>query len=357
MKIFEVIFDEGAKRVELSEIEERSQDPSIWEDRALAQELMKQKAKVEGDLKIIEDMTELIEEAELLLELARGEDDSGSAEEALTKAREGISTLKGLEIRRMLGGEHDKLNAIISINPGAGGTEAQDWADMLLRMYLRWAERQGFKTEIIDYQPGEEAGIKAATFTVSGDFAYGYLKAEVGVHRLVRISPFDAAKRRHTSFSSVVVYPEIEGDTDIEVLDSEIRVDTYRASGAGGQHINKTDSAVRITHLPTNIVVQCQNERSQHKNRATAMKVLKSRLYEERLKEEEAKMDGLHEKREIAWGSQIRSYVLQPYRMVKDHRTGIEVGNVDPVLDGEINQFIEGYLMKVSLRGGPGGSA
>ena len=212
-------------------------------------------------------------------------------------------------------------------------------------MYLRWAERKGYKTEIVDYLAGEEAGLKSVTFTVSGEFAYGYLKAEVGVHRLVRISPFDASKRRHTSFASVFVYPEVEEDIEIDINESDLRVDTYRSSGAGGQHVNKTDSAVRITHLPTGIVVQCQNERSQHKNRAMAMKILKARLYELKRKEEEEKMESLHEKREIAWGSQIRSYILQPYRLVKDHRTGIEVGNVDSVLDGGIDVFIEAFLL------------
>jgi peptide chain release factor 2 len=246
----------------------------------------------------------------------------------------------------MLGGENDTLNAIVSIHPGAGGTEAQDWAEMLMRMYTRWVERKGFKMEVLDYQPGEEAGVKSVTFTVSGEFAYGYLKAEVGVHRLVRISPFDANKRRHTSFVSVFVYPEIEDDVEVEINESDLRVDTYRASGAGGQHINKTDSAIRITHNPTGIVVQCQNERSQHKNRATAMKLLRARLYELKLREQEEKMEEFSkDKREIAWGSQIRSYVLQPYRLIKDHRTGIEAGNIDPVLDGDIDRFIEGFLL------------
>jgi len=260
--------------------------------------------------------------------------------------------MKAIEVRRMLGGEHDGLNAIVSIHPGAGGTEAQDWADMLLRMYSRWAEKRGFKMETLDYQPGEEAGIKSVTFTVSGEYAYGYLKAEVGVHRLVRISPYDANKRRHTSFVSVFVYPEIEEDVEVEINEADLRVDTYRASGAGGQHVNKTDSAIRITHLPTGIVVQCQNERSQHKNRATAMKLLRARLYELKLREQEEKMGEFHkDKRAIEWGSQIRSYVLQPYRLVKDHRTGIEIGNVDAVLDGGIDPFIEAYLMMSGASG------
>jgi peptide chain release factor 2 len=250
------------------------------------------------------------------------------------------------EIAALLSGEHDLVNAIISIHPGAGGVEAQDWAEMLMRMYLRWAEKSGYGREILDYQSGEEAGVKSVTFTVSGEYAYGKMKAEAGVHRLVRISPFDANKRRHTSFASVYVYPEVAEDIDISIDEKDLRIDTYRASSAGGQHVNKTDSAVRITHIPTNIVVQCQNERSQLKNKNVAMKVLRSRLYELRKKEHDEKLGKVvSEKKDIAWGSQIRSYVFQPYQMVKDHRTGMETGNVNAVMDGEIEQFIEAYLM------------
>jgi len=239
----------------------------------------------------------------------------------------------------------DRNNAIVSIHPGAGGIESQDWAQMLMRMYLKWAERHGFETQVVDSQPGEEAGIKSATLTVAGLYAYGYLKAEAGVHRLVRISPFDAKKRRHTSFSAMLVYPEIEEDITAEIDDDDIRIDTFRASGAGGQHVNKTSSAVRITHLPTGIVVTCQNERSQHKNKALALKILKAKLYDLRVGEQERKLEGIvGDKRDITWGSQIRSYILQPYRLVKDHRTGIEVGNVDAVLDGDIDIFIDAYL-------------
>jgi peptide chain release factor 2 len=253
------------------------------------------------------------------------------------------------EVAALLSGEHDVSNAIVSIHPGAGGTEAQDWAEMLMRMYLRWAEKNGYKTDILDYQAGEEAGVKSVTFTVSGPYAYGKLKAEAGVHRLVRISPFDASKRRHTSFASLFVYPEVEEDIDIQIDEKDLRIDTYRASSAGGQHVNKTDSAVRITHIPTGIVVQCQNERSQLKNKNVAMKVLRSRLYELRKKEQEEKMGKVvGEKKDIAWGNQIRSYVFQPYQMVKDHRTGYEVGNVNAVMDGEIEQFIEAYLLSAS---------
>jgi peptide chain release factor 2 len=250
------------------------------------------------------------------------------------------------ELTQLLGGPDDRRNAIVTLHPGAGGTEAQDWAEILLRMYLRWCDRRGFRNEILDYQPGEEAGVKSVTFNVTGDYAFGYLKAEAGIHRLVRISPFDANSRRHTSFASVFVYPEVDDDIKIEIDDDDLRVDTYRSSGAGGQHVNKTDSAVRLTHLPTGIVVACQNERSQHKNRAMAMKILKSRLYELELVKQKEKMESYHKtKKDIAWGSQIRSYVLAPYRLVKDHRTNVEVGNADAVLDGDIDQFIEAYLM------------
>ncbi len=255
--------------------------------------------------------------------------------------------LELLEIRHLLSDEIDKNNAILTIHPGAGGTESQDWAQMLMRMYLKWADKHKFSTQIVELQMGEEAGIKGATIMVTGPYAYGYLKSEAGVHRLVRISPFDANKRRHTSFAAVLVYPEIEDNIDIEIKDEEIKMETFRASGAGGQHVNKTSSAVRLTHIPTGIVVSCQNERSQYKNRVTAMKILKSRLYNLRLKEQEKKMEHfIGNKKEIAWGNQIRSYILQPYRIVKDHRTNVETGNVESVLDGNIDEFIKAYLKK-----------
>jgi peptide chain release factor 2 len=254
------------------------------------------------------------------------------------------------EIRTMLSGPLDRKNAIITIHPGAGGTESQDWAEMLLRMYLRWTERRNFGRDVIDIQPGDEAGIKSATVTITGDYAYGLLTAEAGVHRLVRISPFDQAARRHTSFASLYVWPEVPDDIDIVIEDKDIRIDTFRSSGAGGQHVNVTDSAVRITHLPTGIVVSCQNERSQHKNRASGMKVLKARLYDLKLKEQQAKLDQLGgEKKDIAFGSQIRSYVLHPYQMVKDHRTKHQVGDVNRVLDGDLDEFIKAFLMKRAL--------
>jgi peptide chain release factor 2 len=253
------------------------------------------------------------------------------------------------EIKKMLGGEHDRRNAIITIHPGAGGTESQDWAEMLLRMYLRWMERRGFKREVLDHQPGEEAGLKSATLTVTGDYAYGLLSAEAGVHRLVRISPFDQAARRHTSFASVYVWPELPEDVDVGIEDKDLRIDTYRSSGAGGQHVNVTDSAVRITHIPSGIVVSCQNERSQHRNRDSAMTVLKARLFDLRLKEQQTRLQQISgAKKEIAFGSQIRSYVLHPYQLVKDHRTKEQVGDVNRVLDGDIDVFIKSFLMKKS---------
>jgi len=257
------------------------------------------------------------------------------------------SELDELELRHLLSGELDKNNAIVTIHPGAGGTESQDWAQMLMRMYLRWAEKHKFKTQVVDLQPGEEAGIKSTTFTVSGSYSYGFLRAEAGVHRLVRISPYDANKRRHTSFAAVLIYPELEEDINIEIKPDDLKIDTFRASGAGGQHVNKTSSAVRITHVPTGIVISCQNERSQHKNKDMALKILKSRLYDLSLKAQKSKMKEIvGDKKGIAWGSQIRSYVLQPYRLVKDHRTTVEAGNVDAVLDGDIDKFIQAFLEK-----------
>jgi peptide chain release factor 2 len=287
-----------------------------------------------------------LDDLQILCELGEeGEDEETRAEiRSLLPALE--AKIGRMEFARMLSGEHDSLNAIISINAGAGGTEAQDWAEMVLRMFLRFCERKGFKTEITDYQPGDEAGVKGVTFSVHGDYAYGWLRAEKGIHRLVRISPYDSNARRHTSFCSVFVFPELTDDISVEILDKDLKVDTFRASGAGGQHINKTDSAIRITHVPSGIVVACQNERSQHKNRAVAMKQLQARLFEQELRKKEDEAAVLAgDKKEIAWGSQIRSYVLHPYRMVKDHRTGFEVGNTDAVLDGDLDRFIEAYLL------------
>ena len=270
---------------------------------------------------------------------------------ALTELGEGLDVLAravdAAEIKKMLGGAHDRRNAIVTIHPGAGGTESQDWAEMLLRMYLRWVERRGFKRDVIDYQPGDEAGLKSATVTVSGDYAFGLLSAEAGVHRLVRISPFDQAARRHTSFASVFVWPKLPEDVDVQIDENDLRIDTFRSSGAGGQHVNVTDSAVRITHLPTGIVVSCQNERSQHRNRDSAMRVLRARLYDVKMKEQQVKLDQIGgAKKEIAFGSQIRSYVLHPYQLIKDHRTKVEVGDVNRVLDGDLDGLIKTYLMQ-----------
>jgi peptide chain release factor 2 len=316
------------------------------------QELQRAKARVEDTLRPFEALSEKI----AYLESSMGVLDEEGGEVFLDEISRGVKELKGsveeMESRSLLSGEHDLANAIVTINPGAGGIESQDWAQMLMRMYLRWAELRGYETRTVDLQPAEEAGIKSATFTVSGPYAYGYLKVEAGVHRLVRISPFDANKRRHTSFSAVLVCPEIGEEIKVDIREEDIRLDTFRASGAGGQHVNKTSSAVRITHLPTGIVVSCQNERSQHRNREVAMKILRARLYELGLSEQEKELESLiGEKKDIAWGNQIRSYVLQPYRLVKDHRTGVEVGNVDAVLDGGIDVFIRAALRERTRNG------
>jgi peptide chain release factor 2 len=287
-----------------------------------------------------------LEECELLLSMAVEEGDEQTINEVRQQAEELAKRIHTFSIDMMLDGEQDANNAIVSINAGAGGTDAQDWAEMMLRMYLRWCEQRGYKTDILDLQPGDEAGTKSATFTVKGQYAYGYLKTEIGVHRLVRISPFNASGKRQTSFASVFVYPEVDQEIVIDIEEKDLRIDTYRASGAGGQHVNKTSSAVRITHLPTGIVVQCQQEKSQHRNRDMAMKVLRSRLYQHERQKQDKEMQQMHDnKEEIAWGSQIRSYVLHPYQMAKDHRTNLEVGNVSGVLDGNLTPFIEGMLL------------
>lgn len=287
-----------------------------------------------------------MKDAEVLLELAIDEEDRETEAEAAQTLTQLEEKIDDFELECMFSGEHDASNAMLTIHAGAGGTEAQDWVDMLLRMYLRWTESKGFSTDILDLQPGDEAGVKSVTILVKGRYAYGFLRSEMGIHRLVRISPFDAGGRRHTSFASVFIFPELDDTIEVEINEKDLRIDTYRASGAGGQHVNKTSSAIRITHLPTNIVVQCQNERSQHRNKDMAMKMLKARLYEREMalqKEQRQELQG--EKKEIAWGSQIRSYILQPYRLVKDHRTSYEVGNVDGVLDGAIDPFIKAYLL------------
>jgi peptide chain release factor 2 len=322
--------------------------PDFWKDPANAQKLLQRRRRLEDDRALAETLRKQADDLSVLVDWAR------QGEDVTVDLERGIETygkdIQAGEIRTMLSGPLDRKNAIVTIHPGAGGTESQDWAEMLLRMYTRWAERRGFKREFIDLQPGDEAGIKSATLTIIGDYAYGLLLAEAGVHRLVRISPFDQAARRHTSFASLYVWPELPDDIDVEIDEKDLRIDTFRSSGAGGQHVNVTDSAVRITHLPTGIVVSCQNERSQHKNRAAGMKVLRARLYDLKLKEQQAKLERLGgEKKDIAFGSQIRSYVLHPYQMVKDHRTKHQVGDVSRVLDGDLDEFIKAYLMKKAM--------
>ena len=338
------IFDPARIRRELASIENKLADPALWSDPAATKPLMREKKRLEIMVADDDQLVRRTGDIEAYFELGREGEDVLADLEREIKA---LSTFaEELEARTMLNGEADPLNAIVTVHPGAGGTESQDWAEMLLRMYLRWAEQQGFKTEMNDYQDGEEAGIKSATFTITGEYAFGQLAGESGVHRLVRISPFDSAKRRHTSFASVYVSPEIDETIHVDLKLDDLRIDTYRSGGKGGQHVNTTDSAVRMTHLPTGIVVQCQNERSQHKNREKAMKMLRSRLYEYELEKKRAVSKKLEDsKLEINFGSQIRSYVLQPYRIAKDHRTKVEVGDVDKVLDGYLEPFIRGYLL------------
>src|ERR1700733_5064488 len=337
------IFDPARIRRELSEIETKLADPAMWSTSGANQPLMRDRKRLEALVADDEELVRRTSDIEAYFELAR------EGEDVLADLERDIKALatfaEELEARTMLSGEADPLNAIVTVHPGAGGTESQDWAEMLLRMYLRWAEQQGFKTEMNDYQDGEEAGIKSATFTITGDYAFGMLAGESGVHRLVRISPFDSAKRRHTSFASVYVSPEIDDTIVIDIKTEDLRIDTYRSGGKGGQHVNTTDSAVRITHLPTGLVTGCQNERSQHKNKERAMKMMRSKLYEYELDKKKAISRKLEDsKLDIKFGSQIRSYVLQPYRMAKDLRTRVEVGDVDKVLDGAIEPFIRGYL-------------
>jgi len=339
-----VIFDAPGKKKELDELEKTIADPSFWNDPLAPQQILQRRKHLEEILSLDTTLNRAVEDLEAFFELAsEGED---VARDIKTEMDHLESELLVIETQTLLSGENAQANAFLTIHPGAGGTESQDWAEMLLRMYLRWAERKGFQTELIDYQAGEEAGVKSVTVAVKGSNAYGMLVAEVGVHRLVRISPFDANKRRHTSFASVFVYPEIDDDIEIVIEEKDLRIDTYRSTGAGGQHINTTDSAVRITHLPTGIVVSCQNERSQHKNRSMAMKILRARLYELEMEKKRAENKVIEDsKMDIAWGSQIRSYVLHPYRLAKDHRTKLEIGDVDRVLDGDIDPFIKAYLV------------
>jgi peptide chain release factor 2 len=341
------IFEASRPDDELNRLEARAASPDFWKDQTEAQKVLQRRRRLEQDRDLMVSLRKRSDDLAVLLEWSQaGEAVDAEFAQALDLLDQEVQTG---EIKKMLGGEHDRKNAIITIHPGAGGTESQDWAEMLLRMYMRWIERRGFKREVIDYQPGDEAGLKSVTLTVAGEYAYGLLSAEVGVHRLVRISPFDQAARRHTSFASLHAYPELPDDVDVEIDDKDIRIDTFRSSGAGGQHVNVTDSAIRITHLPTGIVVSCQNERSQHRNRDSAMRVLKARLYDIKVKEQQANLEKIGGvKKDIAFGSQIRSYVMHPYQLVKDHRTKEQVGDVNRVLDGDIDLFIKAYLMKKS---------
>jgi len=337
-------FDVPAKRAELEKIEAQASAPDFWSNQEAAQKLLQQRSRLQRTIERQKNFENELSDAAVLFEFA--EEDDASLSEVRTLLERLEHEVLQAETETLLAGENDARNAICTIHPGAGGTESQDWAEMLLRMYVKWAERREFKTEIIDYQPGEEAGIKSVTFKVEGEYAYGLLAAEAGVHRLVRISPFDQAARRHTSFASLFVYPEVDEDIEVDINDKDLRVDTYRATGAGGQHINTTDSAVRITHTPSGIVVQCQNQRSQHQNRAVAMQVLRSRLYEQEIEKRRAETKELEaNKQDISFGSQIRNYVLAPYRLVKDARTKLERGDVDSVLNGDLDDFIKEYLL------------
>ena len=347
MRIYEGIFDIEKREAEIAELEKQANDPGLWEKPESAQRLLRKLRSKRDILEEWKHYCKEVEDLKVLLELAREEESDDSLKELDQESKTLLNRVKELELKGLLSAPEDPKNAILTIHPGAGGTESQDWAQMLMRMYLRWADIHHFKTEILDILPGEEAGIKSVTIEVKGDYAYGYLKSEIGVHRLVRISPFDASGRRHTSFASVFVIPEVDEEIEIEINANDLRIDTYRASGAGGQHVNRTDSAVRITHIPTGIVVTCQSERSQHKNKANALKILKARLYKKKLEEEEARRRELEEaKTDISWGNQIRSYVFHPYNMVKDHRTSHETSDIQRVMNGEIDDFIYAYLLK-----------
>jgi len=331
----------------MTELTASMSDAGLWNDKKRAEEILREMRGLKSKLDPVESFDRRLGDGEAILQLAREEGDTSILDDVEGELRAVGAELEAQEVRTLFADPDDERNAILSIHPGAGGTESMDWAEMLLRMYTRYCERRGFSVHELETMPGEEAGIKSASLEVRGDFAHGLLKSESGVHRLVRISPYDAQSRRHTSFASVFVYPEIENDVEVEIRPDDLEVDTFRASGAGGQHVNKTDSAVRIRHVPTGIVVQCQNERSQHRNRDNAMKILRARLYALKLEEERAKMEKMMEgQREIAWGSQIRSYVLHPYTMVKDHRTDEQVGDVYAVLDGDIDRFVDAYLHK-----------
>ncbi|MCG8500178.1 MAG: peptide chain release factor 2 [Firmicutes bacterium] len=342
--------DVASMKQEIGSLEEQSADPDFWSDMANSQKVLQRIKALKEKVQRFEMLTQDWEDLTTLVELGIQENDGSVLEEVESGFRQLKENLEALKLETLLNGHYDKNNAILTLHPGAGGTEAQDWAEMLLRMYTRWAERRGFSVRTLDYLPGDEAGVKSVTILIAGVNAYGYAKCEKGIHRLVRISPFDASGRRHTSFASVDVMPDIEDDVEIDINPEELKIDTYRAGGAGGQHVNKTESAVRITHMPTGIVVQCQNERSQHQNKDTAMKMLKAKLVEVKEREQKEKIEDIKgEQKEIAWGSQIRSYVFHPYNMVKDHRTNHEMGNVNAVMDGDLDPFINAYLKAASL--------
>jgi peptide chain release factor 2 len=342
----EVVFDLGGMEQRQAEIEALVAKEGFWNKPDGAKTVLKERTILSQRLERFRGLASEIEDARGLYEMAVEESDEATLSDLSRQTADLLQRVDRFALELMLDGEDDGKNAIVSINAGAGGTEAQDWAEMLYRMYSRWVERKGYKLELIDYQPGEEAGIKSATFTASGENAYGYLKSEGGVHRLVRISPFNASGKRHTSFASVFVYPELENEIVVDIEEKDLRIDVFRASGSGGQHVNKTSSAVRVTHMPTGIVVQCQQEKSQYRNKELAMKVLRARLHQREKQKQDEKLQEIHDSKEdIAWGSQIRSYVLQPYQMVKDHRIGLEIGNVNEVLDGGIDRFIEGVLL------------
>jgi peptide chain release factor 2 len=345
----EGIFDIEKLQERLLEIEQVSADPAFWNQQEKAQTILREQAGHKATVGEWSRLSVELQDAKVLLELAEEAGDEGEAEEARKLTSRVETGVEAMELRRMLSGEQDHTDALVSINAGAGGVDAQDWADMLRRMYYRWAERRGYAVEELDLQEGEEAGIKSVSFAVRGPNAFGYLKAESGVHRLVRISPFDSNARRHTAFAAAFVYPEIDDSIEVDIRDEDLEVQTMRSGGAGGQHVNKTESAVRIIHKPSGLVAKCQSERSQHKNRSTAMKMLRAMLYAQKLREKEAKIDEANShKKAIEWGSQIRSYVLAPYRLVTDHRSELKVGNVDAVLDGELDEFIKAYLIQAA---------
>jgi peptide chain release factor 2 len=346
----EVIFDVATLKIQIDGLDQIIGQTGFWDDQEKAQKTLRERSRLQDELSRWEAKEKELEEILILNEMARETEDPADVGELEQRVEKLDEELNGYEIERMLGEENDKENAIVYINAGAGGTEAQDWAEMLLRMYLKWAEKKGFESQVVDLLPGEEAGVKNVTFILSGPYAYGYMKCESGIHRLVRMSPFDANARRHTSFASVYSYPEIPEGIHVDIQEEDLKIDTFRASGPGGQHVNRTESAIRITHLPSGIVVQCQNERSQHKNKAIAMNILKARLYEMEKRKQEEKMDAINkEKKEIAWGSQIRSYTLHPYKLIKDHRTKLEETRAENVLDGELDPFIKACLLYLTF--------